>query len=86
MYRGKQGNGLLSCDSIIGSNIRKLRTTKGLPQEELAFRTGVDRPYLSEVENGYKNLSVNVLDQISAALEVDIEIIFEGYRRAVRRS
>jgi transcriptional regulator with XRE-family HTH domain len=72
--------------SVIGSNIRRLRTTKGLSQEELAFRAGVDRSYLSEVENGYKNLSVNVLDQIAAALEVDIEKMFEGYKRVIRGS
>jgi transcriptional regulator with XRE-family HTH domain len=54
--------------SVIGSNIKKLRTAKGLPQEELAFRAEIDRSYLSEIENGHKNLSVMVLDQIAAAL------------------
>jgi transcriptional regulator with XRE-family HTH domain len=70
--------------SVIGANIRKLRTAKGLSQEELAFQAGVDRSYLSEVESGYKNLSVNVLDQIAAALGVDIEKMFEGYKRGSR--
>ena len=67
--------------SVIGTNIRKLRTAKGLSQEELAFRAGIDRSYLSEVENGHKNLSVNVLDQIAAALDLEISKMFDGYKR-----
>lgn len=58
--------------SIIGMNIRKLRTAQKLSQEELAFRAEIDRSYLSEIENGHKNLSVTVLEQIAVALEVDI--------------
>lgn len=68
--------------SAIGTNIRKLRAAKGLSQEELAFRAEVDRSYLSEIENGYKNLSVNMLDQIAAALDVQIGEMFSGYKRA----
>lgn len=70
--------------SVIGSNIRKLRTAKGLSQEELAFRAEIDRSYLSEIENGHKNMSVMVLDQIAAALEVDLRELFEGYKRGAR--
>lgn len=55
----------------IGLNIRNIRNSLKLSQEELAFRAGIDRSYLSEIENGYKNLSVLVLDQIASALEVD---------------
>jgi transcriptional regulator with XRE-family HTH domain len=57
--------------SVIGTNIRKLRNSKKLSQEELAFRAEIDRSYLSEIENGYKKLSVVMLDQIAIALSVD---------------
>jgi transcriptional regulator with XRE-family HTH domain len=67
--------------SVIGLNIRRLRAAKKLSQEELAFRAGIDRSYLSEVENGQKNLSVRVLDQIAAALDVDMRDLLEGYKR-----
>ena len=65
--------------SIIGINIRKLRNSRKLSQEELAFEAGIDRSYLSEIENGYKNLSVTVLAQIATALKVDINELFKGY-------
>lgn len=70
--------------SVIGINVRKLRTAKKLSQEELAFRAEIDRSYLSEVENGYKNPSVVILDQIAAALDVDLRELFDGYRRAAK--
>jgi transcriptional regulator with XRE-family HTH domain len=72
--------------SVIGSNVRKMRKAKRLSQEELAFRAEIDRSYLSEVENGHKNLSVTMLDQIAAALDVDMKELLEGYKRVPRRS
>jgi transcriptional regulator with XRE-family HTH domain len=63
-----------------------MRKAKRLSQEELAFRAEIDRSYLSEVENGHKNLSVTMLDQIAAALGVDLRELLEGYKRAPRRS
>lgn len=64
---------------VIGQNIRKVRTSKKISQEKLAFKAGIDRSYLSEIENGYKNLSVLMLEQIAVALELDIKDFFEGY-------
>ncbi len=70
--------------SIIGANIRKLRVARGLSQEELAYRAGIDRSYLSEIENGHKNLGVLILEAIAVALDVDITTLLKGYRRAPR--
>jgi transcriptional regulator with XRE-family HTH domain len=57
---------------VVGNNIKNLRQKKKLSQEELAFRAGVDRSYLSEVESGYKNIGISVLKQIADALDVEI--------------
>jgi transcriptional regulator with XRE-family HTH domain len=72
--------------SVIGANIRRLRKAKGLSQEELAFRAEIDRSYLSEIENGHKNLSVVMLDQIAEALGADVQAMFKGYSRPTRKS
>jgi transcriptional regulator with XRE-family HTH domain len=71
--------------SVIGANVRKLRKAKGLSQEELAFRAEIDRSYLSEIENGRKNVGVLVLDQIAQALEADIKEMFKGYSRPSKK-
>ena len=54
----------------IGRTIAKVRREKGMTQEDLAGVVGMDRSYLSEIENGYKNLSVLVLLDIAEALGV----------------
>ena len=56
----------------IGKNIRKIRKEKNIPQIELAVEIGIDRSYLSEIENGKTNLTINILYAISDALHTDI--------------
>ena len=55
----------------IGRRIAKLRHEKGLTQEDLAGLAEMDRSYLSEIENGQKNLSVLALLKIAKALRAD---------------
>jgi transcriptional regulator with XRE-family HTH domain len=50
-------------------------------QGELAHRVGIDRSDLSEVENGHKSVGVMVLDDIAAALELEVTDLFKGYKR-----
>ena len=62
----------------IGSNVKKLRKKKKLSQIELAVVVGIDRSYLSEIENGRTNMSVNVLYAIADSLGVDIAELFKN--------
>jgi transcriptional regulator with XRE-family HTH domain len=64
----------------VGLNLQRLRRDKGLSQEELAHRARVHQTYLSGVEGGKRNPSINVLGRVAAALDVDIEELFR--RRA----
>lgn len=54
----------------IGRKIATSRQVKGLTQEDLAGLTDMDRSYLSEIENGHKSLSVEMLLKIAKALRV----------------
>ncbi len=56
---------------LLGRNVRKLRTEKGLSQEELAFRAGMKRSYLSDLERGTRNPTVRALARLAMALETD---------------
>ena len=60
----------------MGENIKKLRTQKGLSQADLASLLKVDKAYISRIENGKKNLTLNSLTKISVALGVDIKHLF----------
>ncbi len=64
----------------IGLNIRKYRKQKKLKQIELAIEVGIDRSYLSEIENGRTNPSVSVLYAIADALKIDIAELFVPYQ------
>ncbi|HUT98133.1 MAG TPA: helix-turn-helix transcriptional regulator [bacterium] len=57
--------------TILGSNIRRLRKRLNLTQEELASRVRRHPTYISGIERGVRNITINVLEDISTALEVE---------------
>lgn len=61
----------------IGKNIKKYRKIQQLPQIELAVIVGIDRAYLSEIENGRTNPSINILYAIADALQINITELFK---------
>ncbi|MDP2779161.1 helix-turn-helix domain-containing protein [Devosia sp.] len=56
-----------------GRNVRQARKDKGWTQEQLAFEAGVKRAYLSEVENGQRNVSLDIVEKLAKALDVSPE-------------
>ncbi|MBU1336386.1 MAG: helix-turn-helix domain-containing protein [Alphaproteobacteria bacterium] len=58
-----------------GQNVRQARKDKGWTQEQLAFEAGVKRAYLSEVENGQRNVSLDVVEKLAKALDVSPDVL-----------
>ncbi len=56
----------------IGWNLRKLRVTKGISQDDLAYRAELDHAYIGYVERGKRNVTVGTLERIATALDIDI--------------
>lgn len=54
----------------IGQQIRKFRKAHGLSQEELAEKVNISTTHMSHIETGNTKLSLPVLVDIAAALEV----------------
>ena len=54
----------------IGQRIRKLRKAHGLSQEQLAEQVDISTTHMSHIETGNTKLSLPVLVDIAAALEV----------------
>jgi transcriptional regulator with XRE-family HTH domain len=54
----------------VGRVVRQLREASGLSQEELAAEAGLHRTYISLVERGKRNITVDALSQIAEALGV----------------
>jgi transcriptional regulator with XRE-family HTH domain len=56
---------------IVANNLRRLRAEKKVTQEELADRAGVNRNYPGLLEREQYAASVDVLEKLAVALEVD---------------
>ena len=63
----------------IGLKIKQLRTDKGISQEKLALKAGLDRTYMTSVENGKRNISIQNIEKIIDALETTFEEFFKGF-------
>ena len=53
-------------------NLRTVRTAQGISQELLADLAGLHRTYVSSVERCERNISVDNMEKLAAALGVDI--------------
>ncbi|SFV36569.1 DNA-binding transcriptional regulator, XRE-family HTH domain [Devosia crocina] len=60
---------------VFGKRVREVRHERGWTQEQLAFEAGVKRAYLSEVENGQRNVSLDVVEKLAKALGVGPEAL-----------
>jgi transcriptional regulator with XRE-family HTH domain len=55
---------------VVGKNLRRLRTERGLSLEKLAQASGVSRAMLGQVELGQSAPTINVLWKIARAVDV----------------
>lgn len=63
---------------VVGNNIRACRTNASLTLEKLAERADMSWPYLSEVERGRENISLDKLARLAQALNVKLSKLVEN--------
>jgi transcriptional regulator with XRE-family HTH domain len=83
------GSASLDLTPIVGSNLRRLRTKRGLSLERLARASGVSRAMLSQIELGRSAPTINLVWKIASALGVPLSVLVtdRGSRRpAVMRA
>ena len=51
-----------------GAAVRARRLASGISQEELAFRAGLHRTYVGDVERGVRNISLANIARLAAGL------------------
>jgi transcriptional regulator with XRE-family HTH domain len=68
----------LSIRVHFGNNARELRERKGMGQAELCDRTGWGQAYLSRVENGRVNISLESMQLLAKALGTSIAELVKG--------
>ncbi|ATQ35625.1 transcriptional regulator [Mesoplasma entomophilum] len=56
---------------IIATNLKKIRSLKGFTQEELGFRSGISKNYISDFERGRRNITIKVFQRLIEGLEIE---------------
>jgi len=60
----------------IGQSIKKLRKDMAVSQSDLAINSGISQTYLSQIENGVKIPSHDVLTKIAFELDIPLAILY----------
>lgn len=55
----------------LGANLKRLRRAKGWSQEEYAFEAGIHRTYVSDIERGARNPTIDILVKLAVPLGVE---------------
>ncbi len=59
-----------------GQKVKSLREQKGISIEHLANISNVDRNYISDIERGKRNVSIEIIEKIITALDTDFGAFF----------
>lgn len=61
---------------LVGRNVRRARSERGLTQEQFAERSGFTQQYISDLERGRRNPTVVTLFELASALSVEhVELV-----------
>jgi transcriptional regulator with XRE-family HTH domain len=68
----------IAVKSLFGKALRTLREERGYSQEELAERAGLHRNYVGGVERGERNVALENIVKLAAALSVRTKDLFDS--------
>ena len=72
--------------TALARQIRSVRIRRGISQEELAFRAGLHRTYISLIERSKKSLTVDSLARIASALDIKpSKLLANGEQRSLAK-
>jgi DNA-binding XRE family transcriptional regulator len=64
--------------ATIGDRIKKRRTELGRTQDEIAKKANITKGFLSDVENGRRNVGADTLLELASALGLSLEYLMTG--------
>jgi len=65
----------LSARERLAQNLRAERAARGISQEELADLAGLHRTYVGSVERAERNVSIDNIERLAAALKLDVTVL-----------
>lgn len=69
----------------IGRKIRTIRKQKGMTQFILSQGCGLNQNYISDIENGKRNLTLLRLFDIAKALDINVKDLFQYTKKQIRK-
>ena len=80
----KEGPRRTDSSRKLGRRVRYFRTAKGLTQEKFSELCGISPRYISELERGEANVTVNILEPVAACLGVTLKDLFDNEHESGR--
>lgn len=68
---------MMSLMHVFAVNVKKYRIERGLSQEKLAELAGLHRTYISAIERERRNISIENIESIAAALDVNPDLLLK---------
>lgn len=62
---------------LFGQRVKQLRLQAGMSQETFADKCGLDRTYVSGIERGVRNPTLEVIEVIARGLEIKLNHLFD---------
>ena len=70
----------------IGNVTKNMRNARGLSQEQFCNLCGIDQHYISNIENGQRNLSIDVIERISKFFGLTLTQFFAAVEAVVEKA
>lgn len=61
-----------------GTRVKELRKASGMSQEAFAEKCGFVRTYMSRIETGNSNVSLDAIETLATALRISVQDLFKG--------
>jgi DNA-binding XRE family transcriptional regulator len=71
IFRAVEFAARMDLRDVFATNLRRLRHSKGLSQDDLAYEAEISRSYLSQLEKGVFYASLKIIGKLSTVLEVE---------------
>lgn len=67
----------MAIQAEIGRAIQQLRKQRNLSQEQLALNADIDRRYMSDIENGKRNISIDIMERLAGCFGISISTLIK---------
>jgi len=57
----------------LGQNIKRIRVRRKMSQGDICRKLDMDRSYMSAIEGGKKNITIQQLEKLAQALDVSVD-------------